>query len=111
MVRLIGADVQALHARATALCEQLADVGASIRIVETTAQVGGGALPRAKIPSVALQLVPREGSIDDVARRLRLGSPAVVAYRSVDALRLDLRTVFPEQDALLVAALRKALAP
>ncbi|HVS70765.1 MAG TPA: L-seryl-tRNA(Sec) selenium transferase [Phycisphaerae bacterium] len=113
VVRLLGADVQALHARATALCEQLADVRASVRIVETTAQVGGGALPRARIASVALQVVPRDFSIDELARRLRVGgagATAVVAYRSVDALRLDLRTVFPEQDAALAAALRKALA-
>jgi hypothetical protein len=34
-----------------------------------------------------------------------------VAYRAADALRLDLRTVFPEQDAALAQALRKALAP
>ncbi|HVX84831.1 MAG TPA: L-seryl-tRNA(Sec) selenium transferase [Phycisphaerae bacterium] len=112
VARLLGADVQALHARATALCEQLADVRASIRIVETTAQVGGGALPRARIPSVALQVVGRECSIEELARRLRAGggeAPVVVAYRSVDALRLDLRTVFPDQDGLLADALRKAL--
>jgi L-seryl-tRNA(Ser) seleniumtransferase len=109
VVRMIGADVQGLHSRATALCEALGDVRGSIRIVETAAQVGGGALPQARIPSVALQIVPGERSVEELARRLRMGTPCVVGYRSVETLRVDLRTVFPEQDGALAGALRKAL--
>ncbi len=111
VVRMMGIAVHDLHARASAMCEQLGEIAGAVRIVETAAQVGGGALPQARIPSVALQVAPRQCSVDELARRLRNGTPRVVAYRVADTLRLDLRTVFPEQDAPLMAALRKALAP
>lgn len=111
VVRMLGLGVQELHARASSLCEALGGVGASVRIVETAAQVGGGALPQARLPSVALQVMPQHCSVDELARRLRLGNPRVVAYRATDTLRLDLRTVFPEQDRALAEALRRALAP
>jgi L-seryl-tRNA(Ser) seleniumtransferase len=111
VVSMIGTGVQQLHGRASAICESLGKCAASVRIMETAAQVGGGSLPQARIASVALQVTPRGCSEEELARRLRLGSPCVVAYRAADALRLDLRTVFPEQDAALTNALRKALAP
>jgi L-seryl-tRNA(Ser) seleniumtransferase len=111
VVSMIGTGVQQLHGRASAICESLGKCAASVRIMETAAQVGGGSLPQAQIASVALQVTPRGCSEEELARRLRLGSPCIVAYRAADALRLDLRTVFPEQDAALAQALRKALAP
>jgi L-seryl-tRNA(Ser) seleniumtransferase len=111
VVHMVEADVQELHARAVKMCESLGEVAGLVGIAESAGQVGGGALPQAKIPSVALQVMPRACSVEELARRLRLGDPCIVAYRAADTLRLDLRTVFPEQDAALVAALRKALAP
>jgi L-seryl-tRNA(Ser) seleniumtransferase len=42
---------------------------------------------------------------NELARRLRLGTTAVVARVQAGELRLDLRTVFPGQDEMLVEAL------
>ena len=42
----------------------------------------------------------------DFAARLRTGTPPVVGYVSGNRFRLDLRTIFPRQDDMLVQAIR-----
>ncbi|MDB5172559.1 MAG: hypothetical protein JWN51_1332, partial [Phycisphaerales bacterium] len=44
--------------------------------------------------------------LDAFASKLRAGSPPVVAYISEGRLRIDLRTVFPRQDAELAIAIK-----
>ena len=46
-------------------------------------------------------------SAEGLAEALRLNSPAIVARVENDHVLLDLRTVFPEQDAVIVAALNR----
>jgi L-seryl-tRNA(Ser) seleniumtransferase len=76
------------------------------RIVAADAFLGGGSAPEEPIPGEALA-VPAGGGLE---RRLRLGEPAVVGYVRDDLLILDLRTVAPEDDESLVAALAAARA-
>ncbi len=78
-------------------------------IVAADAFLGGGSAPEAPIPGEALAL---PGSSDLLAR-LRRGAPPhppVVGYLREGRLLLDLRTVDPEDDEALVAAVRAALA-
>lgn len=90
-------------ARHRARLERLAtSSGASI--VPADAFLGGGSAPEAPIPGEALAL-PAGGGLE---RRLRLGEPAVVGYVRDDHLILDLRTVAPEDDGALLAALAAA---
>ena len=79
----------------------------SIEIIESEASVGGGAFPTARLPSIALAI---SGRADAIESRLRLGEPAVVARVADRRVIVDLRTVFPEEDGDLVAALRAAMA-
>ena len=81
-----------------------AAVGAEV--VPAEAFVGGGAAPERPIPGEALALT---GS-DALLARLRGGVPPVVGYLRQGRLVLDLRTVDPEDDEALVAAVRSALA-
>jgi L-seryl-tRNA(Ser) seleniumtransferase len=53
---------------------------------------------------------PHASPLDALASRLRTGEPPVVARIFRDRLLLDPRTVLPEQDQALLAALRTALA-
>ena len=61
------------------------------------------------IPSVTLELKPTGLDLPTFAARLRRGRPPVIGYVSGQRLKLDLRTVFPEQDAALASALHAAL--
>ncbi len=115
--RMIATPVDALVGRCRAWAEALADV-IEAEIVRTEATVGGGSLPGETLPSVALALpaatiaqkVPGL-SVDELARRLRIGQPPVIGRVEEDSLLLDVRTVLPEQDEALIQALRRVLQP
>ena len=74
------------------------------RIEAADAFVGGGAAAERPIPGEALTL---HGG-DALLERLRRGDPPVVAYLRDGRLVLDLRSVDPEDDEPLLAALRAA---
>jgi L-seryl-tRNA(Ser) seleniumtransferase len=73
-------------------------------IVPADAFLGGGSAPEAPIPGEALSL---PGG-DELLALLRLGEPPVVAYLRRRRLLLDLRTVAPEDDEDLLAAVGRA---
>ncbi|MBQ89922.1 MAG: L-seryl-tRNA(Sec) selenium transferase [Acidimicrobiaceae bacterium] len=68
-------------------------------VADMAAVPGGGTLPGVEIPSAGLRL---DG---DRSADLRAGSPPVVARVADDATWLDLRTVHPDDDAVLADAL------
>jgi len=70
--------------------------------VATTSPVGGGSGPGVEMPSWAVALP------EQLAAPLRTGTPAVVGRVHHGRLLLDLRTVPPERDAELAAAVRAA---
>jgi L-seryl-tRNA(Ser) seleniumtransferase len=86
----------------------LAQIPLHAAVGESKAHVGGGSLPRAVIPSITLDLLPDKISLDDLAARLRRGSPPIIGYIAGGKFKLDLRTIFQRQDAHLVRALRSA---
>jgi len=79
--------------------------GVSIEVVPTSAVFGGGTSPEKRFDSRALA-VEKEGlSADELAARLRSGSPPVVGRVEAGKVLLDLRSVAPEEDAIVMRAL------
>jgi L-seryl-tRNA(Ser) seleniumtransferase len=74
--------------------------------VEGTSLVGGGAAPGATLPTVLLAVTAEKLSADELAARLRAHDPPIIARVEEAQVLLDLRTVFPEQDAEIVRALQ-----
>ena len=70
------------------------------------AQIGGGTLPRSVIASVTLDLVHNTIKPQEIAARLRDHAVPVIGYVARGSVKLDLRTIFPRQDAELIAAIR-----
>ena len=68
--------------------------------MDCVAAVGGGGAPDVQLPSAAVSLP------ESYAAALRAGSPPVVGRLEAGRCLLDLRTVAPEDDELLVAAVR-----
>jgi L-seryl-tRNA(Ser) seleniumtransferase len=95
-----------LRIRAERLLEQIRDLPLHITVGEGKARIGGGSLPRSVIPSVTLDLRPKTISLENLVTRLRRGSPPIVGYIAGGKFKLDLRTIFPRQDAEVVSALR-----
>lgn len=75
----------------------------SAALVESEARLGGGSLPDAALASLAIALA---GSHPErVAASLRRATPAIVPRIEAYQLLFDLRTVAPEEDEPLIAAL------
>tara|TARA_Y100001934_G_scaffold282794_1_gene398439 strand:- start:9104 stop:10462 length:1359 start_codon:yes stop_codon:yes gene_type:complete len=106
---MMSASVDELRKRAETIRQALADVSARIEIGEGKAQVGGGTLPRDTIPSVTLDIHATNRSATRLAADLRRSAPPVISYPSQKILKLDLRTVFPEQDETLTKCLGEVL--
>ena len=87
-----------LRARA----ERMARVLAGLEVVDTEAVAGGGSLPGLTIPSIGIAVT----TADPDALRARLREHDVVARVDEGVLVCDLRTVDPDDDALLLEALR-----
>jgi len=76
-------------------------------VVSGESTVGGGSLPGETLPSWLLALSP--SAPDRFLRRLRQANPPVIARLKNDQVVLDPRTVLPEQEQDLLAALRPLL--
>ncbi len=78
--------------------------------VETTSVIGGGSLPGKSQRSVGLALQLDGAGASEVARRLRVGSPALFPRIVDERAVVDARTVLPEQDRAVVNAICALLA-
>lgn len=132
--RMIAATEQELEQRAHSWAAMLPDLPAYV--VQGRSAVGGGSLPGETLPTWLLAIAPygkpanlaslqvpngEETESDKVSEKsqsapspsklatlLRCGRPAVVARVEQDMLLLDPRTIQPDEDEALLAALRAA---
>jgi L-seryl-tRNA(Ser) seleniumtransferase len=97
-----------LRARAAAIVTRLEGLPLRITIGRGTGKAGGGALPKSVLPSITLDFLPKNSSVQNFVRALRSSNPPIVGYISNSRFKLDLRTIFPHQDDLIVDAIRTA---
>ena len=104
--RMLAASDDDIRARADAVASAIRAIGGwRAEPIEGASAVGGGSAPGVALPTW-LVAVEKDGlSADALESRLRQLAPPIVARIERDRLLLDLRTVFPEQDAQLVGLL------
>ena len=102
----LQADPTTLKRRANKLAKALADLPLQVTVREGASQVGGGALPQTTLPSITLDLVPDDMALKEFATRLRRAALPVIGVIQGQRFRLDLRTVFPEQDKALTQSIQ-----
>lgn len=108
VIDMLHADLPALSARAAGIVAALSGLPLSVAAGTGRAEIGGGALPRSSLPSVTVDVKHHTLAPQALAGRLRAQPMPVVGYIARGVLKLDLRTIFPRQDALLIAAIRQA---
>jgi L-seryl-tRNA(Ser) seleniumtransferase len=109
LLQLLQTPLSELQQRAERLVADLHELpGLEVGACPDHTYVGGGSLPDLKLPTWVVTLRPVQESDAALARRLRLGQPPVLGRLHAGHLLLDLRSIFPEQDALLAAAVRSA---
>ncbi len=106
--RMISATEGAVKERAE---KWNASAGSGGEVVASRSAIGGGSLPGETLPTwcLALEHPLASGGPEALTRRLRHGSPPVMARIEGDRALLDPRTVLPEEEADLLRALKNAL--
>jgi L-seryl-tRNA(Ser) seleniumtransferase len=99
----------AIEMRCKRYADQLSSEQVRVEVVPTRSVVGGGTTPGASLPSFAVALrheAMSESALSDLLRRLE---PPIVARTHEGRVLLDLRTVSPTEDAVLLPLLQAAL--
>jgi L-seryl-tRNA(Ser) seleniumtransferase len=108
-LQLLKLRPEELRPRAERLLSALQAVPARIAMVEGESAVGGGTLPEARLPTMLLEIQPLGMTAVALATALRCGTPPIIGKVARGRLQLDLRTVRPEEEALLVGGVTEAL--
>jgi len=93
---------EVLAARLRESCRQL-----QIEVVPCSSLVGGGAAPGRDLPSYGVTIAAKKTGADELLSRMRDNDPPVVARVEEDRVLLDLRTIFPAEEAVIIAALQR----
>lgn len=104
-LRMMRLSKEEIGARAEALAAGIGSPRLRAEVVDGESILGGGAAPSSVLPTRLLALTCEGLSADELAARLRGSEPAIIARVEDGRVLLDLRTVFPEQDAAVLAAL------
>jgi L-seryl-tRNA(Ser) seleniumtransferase len=105
-LRMMHLSQDEIGRRAEAVAALRSSSGLTVEIIDGESVIGGGAAPSAALPTRLLALTRQGLSADEISSRLRAGNPAIIARVEEGRVLLDLRTVFPEQDENVMAALR-----
>jgi L-seryl-tRNA(Ser) seleniumtransferase len=97
-----------LRTRADIICAALQGLSLEIAIGCGKAKAGGGTLPKSNLSSVTIDIIPKNQSLADFAATLRASNPPVIGYIADGRFKLDLRTIFPQQDDLIIQAISAA---
>jgi len=105
-LRMLRLSEEAIDERAEHLMRKLhiSNPRLEVEVVESRSVTGGGSAPGSTLPTRALAVSSRDISADAIAQRLRGWDTPIIARVEDGRVLLDLRTVEPEQDAVLLAA-------
>jgi len=105
-LRMIRMTAHEIRERAEAVLLRLGTTGRlkrSVRISDGESVIGGGATPEQALPTCLIVIETEDAVAEE--RRLRFNDPPIIARIEQDRVVLDLRTVLPEEEAILVQAL------
>jgi L-seryl-tRNA(Ser) seleniumtransferase len=106
-LRMMRLSKHAIAARAEAVAEQLrTSPQLEVEGIDGESVIGGGAAPSSTLPTRLLAVALKGLSAEELLARLRSTEFPVIARVQDGRVLLDLRTVFAEQDEVVVSALR-----
>jgi len=106
-VRMMRLSKDEIGARAETLAARLRTAKVPVEVIDGDSIVGGGSAPSAVLPTRLLAITGQGLSADELAVSLRRADLPIIVRVEEGKVLLDLRTVFPEQDDILAAALSK----
>jgi L-seryl-tRNA(Ser) seleniumtransferase len=106
-LRMMRLTKEEIGKRAECLAARIAAPKLKADLMDGESILGGGAAPSSILPTLVLAVSCEGLSADELGARLRASDPPIVARVEEGRVLLDLRTVFPEQDASIAAALTR----
>ncbi len=112
VLRMIAAPRRELQRRAQNFRRRLRPMlpkGMHANLCEGSSVVGGGSCPESRLPATLISLEFDTLRPSLIERELRFQDPAVILRLEEDKVLIDLRTVFPDQEAALIKGILKAV--
>jgi L-seryl-tRNA(Ser) seleniumtransferase len=110
-LRMLRRDLSQIAAQAERIAAAVGEqaAAAEIRTVEGFSQMGSGSLPTQDLPTRLVEISSPTMTPDEVAARLRRGSPPVFTRIHRDRVLVDPRTLLDGDERIVVQALVEAL--
>jgi L-seryl-tRNA(Ser) seleniumtransferase len=105
VLRMMRLTKEEIGQRAEAIAALVRSPKLQVEVIDGESVIGGGAAPSSVLPTRLLAVTCEGISAGELAERLRSNDLPVIARVEDGRVRLDLRTVFGEQDAAIVKAL------
>lgn len=115
IIRMLAANPDELRYQAEELADKICLHAGSwsklkdISVKLTEDMVGGGAYPTLKIPGYAVQLEFISGILEEIARELRLMSPALLTRLQDNKMLINVRTLIEGDDELIIDNIRELI--
>jgi len=101
--RMLAMPIEEIGRRAEAVASALTSAGWIARVIDGVSTVGGGSAPGAELRTRLVELQCEGLSADRIESQLRALETPIVARIQDDRVVLDLRTVLPDEDAVVAA--------
>ncbi|HTD55315.1 MAG TPA: L-seryl-tRNA(Sec) selenium transferase [Silvibacterium sp.] len=106
VVNMLRLSQEEILYRCRRIAEELKSAGLEVEVIPVESLIGGGTAPASRLPSAAVALRHESLSLPALLLALRRLDPPVIARISDDRVLLDLRTVEPDLDAMLISLLQ-----
>ncbi len=103
--RMISLPLETIRQKARDWQEALMQAGISSEVITGESTIGGGSLPGETLPTFLLAIKPR--STTRFLQALRENNPPIIARAFNEQVLFDPRTVFPEEEEILLTAIRR----
>jgi L-seryl-tRNA(Ser) seleniumtransferase len=103
--QMLTATVDQLRERAVRLQSQIDPRGFQSCVDKGFSVIGGGSAPGERLETCVLKIRSLSSSTNELERRLRAQATPILARIEEDWLVLDLRTIFPTDETIILAAL------
>ena len=107
VLAMLSTSLEVLRERAETMAASISGAGVVAEVIETTSVVGGGTYPGVELESCGVRVDSGEGGADPLAARLRGARVPLVGRVEDGAFWIDLRTVLPWQDTVVVDLLSR----
>jgi L-seryl-tRNA(Ser) seleniumtransferase len=105
-MRMIRATREEIKQRAKRLIDRYGQGTLRLELADGESVLGGGSAPGQTLPTCLIAVRHARHSAAVLEKRLRACQPPVIVRVEEDAVLLDLRTVLPDQEGILIEAVR-----